>query len=132
MRLLYQKKEGVQSHGPIDAASVPAATAHPSAQIASVAVDAKSAVAIASPAAETVNVKGSQQDLAANPGRADPDANVVRATKAVAAEKTVLIAVAEVEEEAEAMRVGRGAVIQRIRPVETRRGDDRIVLRGRK
>jgi hypothetical protein len=57
---------------------------------------------------------------------------VVRATKAAAAEKTVLIAVAEVEEEAEAMRVGRGAVIQRIRPVETRRGDDRIVLRGRK
>jgi hypothetical protein len=127
-RPLRQKKEHAQSHAAIDAVNAPAVIVHPALMNASVAVAARSAVTIASPAAATANVKEESQDLDVNPERA-VDASVGPAMKGVGtATDTGAVGVeAEV-----AMKDARGAVIQRIRLVGIRRGEDRIVFRDGK
>jgi hypothetical protein len=136
--LLHPKKKGAQNRAAIDAASAPAANAHPTAapknEVAAlklnadpsaiVVVDARSAVVIASLAAETTTARV-RVNLDANPGRA-VDGSVAPAMKDVAVEMTVSVGV-EVEV-VEATRDVREAAIRRIRRVEMLRGGDRTVL----
>jgi hypothetical protein len=133
-RLLCPKKEAVQSHAAIAAASAQAVNVHPSEAVAlklsevpsvTVAVAARSAAAIESLAAVTASAKEESHALDANHERA-VDASVGLAMKAAAAARNV-IAVAGVEV-AVAMRAASEAAIHRTRRVEMLRGGVRCIL----